>query len=349
MRDTDTHRLSGVKLFTDETGILQHSKYGVIDRRHGYCTDDNARALIAAVRHHQIYGDDESIRLAKRYLEFLLFMHVDGDGFHNLLSYDKRYLDEEGTEDSVGHALWATGCTINSRAPRMLRQLSRMLFDESIPQARGFTSPRGRAFALLGLCEYGKAHPRDANLRKDIVNLAASLVDLYRDNAEPGWRWFEKIVTYANPRLPQALLETGNLLGDETHLRIGEESLGFLVETQFIDGVFHPIGTEGWYRRGGERAYYDQQPIEASCMAEACVTAQRALGGESYMGYAYKAFRWFHGLNSSGLTLVDKDDYTCFDGLTPEGLNQNKGAESTISYLLADLSIGAESQKRIRL
>jgi len=345
----DTHRLNGVKLFTDETGILQHSKYGVIDRRHGYCTDDNARALIAAMRHHQLYGDDESLRLAKRYLEFLLFMHIDGDGFHNLLSYDKRYLDEEGTEDSVGHALWATGCTINSRAPRMLRQLSRMLFDESLPQARGFTSPRGRAFALLGLCEYSKAHPRDANLRKGIVNFADFLVDLYRDNAEPGWKWFENIVTYANPRLPQALLETGNLLGDETYLRIGEESLDFLVETQFVDGVFHPIGTEGWYSRGGEKAYYDQQPIEASCMAEACLTAHRALGGERYIGYAHKAFQWFHGLNSSGLTLVNKDDYTCFDGLTPEGLNQNKGAESTIAYLLADLSISAGSQKRIRL
>jgi len=347
MRDTGTHRLSGVKLFTDETGILQHSKYGVIDRRHGYCTDDNARALIAAVRHHQLYGGDESLRLAKRYLEFLLFMHIDGAGYHNRLSYDKRYLDEEGTEDSIGHALWATGCTINSRAPSMLKQLSRTLFDESLPQARSFTSPRGNAFTLLGLCEYSKAHSQDANLRKDIARFASFLGDRYSDTAEPGWMWFENYVTYASPRLPQALLETGNLLGDESFLRIGKESLDFLVETQFADGVFHPIGTEGWYRRGGERAYYDQQPIEASCMVEACITAHRVLSEERYVDYAYNAFQWFHGNNSSGLTLVDKDNYTCFDGLTPEGLNQNKGAESTISYLLADLSISTGSQQRI--
>ncbi|MCK4399465.1 glycosyltransferase, partial [Candidatus Bathyarchaeota archaeon] len=115
----------------------------------------------------------------------------------------------------------------------------------------------------------------------------------------------------------------------------------------FVDGVFHPIGTEGWYNKGGKRAYYDQQPIEASCMVEACITAYRVLREERYVDYAHDSFQWFHGSNSSGLTLVDKDNYTCFDGLTPEGLNQNKGAESTISYLLADLSISAGPQQRI--
>jgi hypothetical protein len=344
MKDTGEHKLTGINLFTDETGILQHSKFGVIDRRHGYCTDDNSRALIAAIRHHKIYGGSKSLGLAKRYLEFLLFMHIKSDGFHNLLSYDRRYLDEEGTEDSVGHALWATGLTINSGVPRMLKQLSSQLFDESLPKARGFTSPRGRAFALLGLCEYGKAHPQDSNLQKDIVQFTDFLVDRYGDNAKPGWTWFENYVTYANPRLPQALLESGVLLEDEYLIRIGKESLDFLIETQFVNGVFHPIGTNGWYRKEGNRAFYDQQPIEASCMVEACITANRALKEKRYMDYAHKAFQWFHGSNSSGLTLVDKDNFTCFDGLTENGLNQNKGAESTISYLLADLSINAGTQ-----
>lgn len=344
MKETGEHKLTGIDLFTDETGILQHSKFGVIDRRHGYCTDDNSRALIAAIRHHKIYGGSKSLGLAKRYLEFLLFMHINSAGFHNLLSYDRRYLDEEGTEDSVGHALWATGLTINSGAPRMLKQLSRLLFDESLPKARGFTSPRGRAFALLGLCEYGKAHPQDSNLRKDIVQFTDFLVDRYGDNAKSGWMWFENYVTYANPRLPQALLETGVLLEDEYLIRIGKESLDFLIETQFVNGVFHPIGTNGWYRKEGDRAFYDQQPIEASCMVEACVTANRALKEKRYMDYAHKAFQWFHGSNSSGLTLVDRDNFTCFDGLTVNGLNQNKGAESTISYLLADLSINTGTQ-----
>lgn len=346
MRNTGTHKLTGVKLFTDETGILQHSKYGVIDRRHGYCTDDNARALMAAVRHHQRYGGDEALRLAKRYLEFLLYMHTDA-GFHNQLSYDRRYLDERGTEDSIGHALWAAGCTVNSGAPPMLRRLSRTLFDESLPTARGFTSPRGNAFTLLGLCEYSRAHPGDANLRKEAARFTGFLVDRYRDNAEPGWMWFEDYVTYAGPRLPQALLEAGGLLDDQALTDIGKESLGFLAETTFIDGVFHPVGTEGWYTRGGERAIYDQQPIEAACMVEACTTAHKMLDDEAYLEHARRAFQWFHGANSLGLPLVDRENYTCYDGLTPEGLNQNKGAESTISYLLADLSLAAGSQRRI--
>jgi hypothetical protein len=347
MQDVGVKKLNGIKLFTDETGILQHSKYGVIDRRYGYCTDDNARALIAAVRHHKQYGGGESLPLAKKYLEFLLFMHIDGAGFHNLLSYDKRYLDEQGTEDSIGHALWATGCTVNSRTPHMYKQLSRLLFDESLPTARRFTSPRGNALTLLGLCEYRRAHPTDANIQKDMSRFANYLVDRYDDNAEPGWEWFENYVTYGNARLPQALLETGDLLKDEALLRIGGESLDFLVETQFVDGVFYPIGTEGWYTKNGDRAYYDQQPIEASCMVEACVTAHRLLSEERYVKYARSAFKWFHGNNSNGLTLIDDNNYTCFDGLTPEGLNQNKGAESTISYLLADLSLSASPWLRI--
>jgi hypothetical protein len=157
--------------------------------------------------------------------------------------------------------------------------------------------------------------------------------------------WFENYVTYANPRLPQALLETGVLLEDEYLIRIGKESLDFLLEIQFVNGVFHPIGTNGWYMKGGDRAFYDQQPIEASCMVEACITAYRVKREKRYLDYAYNAFQWFHGSNSSALTLVDKNNYTCFDGLTSNGLNQNKGAESTISYLLADLSISAGTKQ----
>jgi hypothetical protein len=339
MQSTGAHKLNGIRLFTDETGILQHSKFGVIDRRHGYCTDDNARALIAAVRHHQLHEENESLQLAKKYLEFLLFMHIEGGGFHNLLSYDKKFLDEEGTEDSIGHALWGTGCTMNSGAPLTLKQLSRFLFDESLPKARSFTSPRAVAFTILGLCEYSKAHPEDNNLKKDIVRFVNFLADRYTDNAEHGWMWFENYVTYANSRLPQAMLEAGSLLEEDKFLLIGEESLNFLLDIQFIDGVFHPIGTDGWYMKCGKRAYYDQQPREASCMVEACMTASRVLSEGKHVDYARDAFNWFHGENSLGLTLADKDDYTCSDGLTPKGLNQNKGAESTISYLLAALSI----------
>jgi hypothetical protein len=289
-----------------------------------------------------MFGDDLSVLLAKRYLEFLLYMHKDSEGFHNLLSYEKRYLDEIGTEDSIGHALWATGNTLNSEVPLMLRKLSKLLFDESLPKARSFTSPRAISFTLLGLCGYSKAFPGDPNLKKDLRSLSNFLVDRYNDNAEKNWQWFEQYATYANPRLPQALIMTGSLLEDESLKLLGEKTLNFLIEIQFIDDIFQPIGTDGWYRKGGERAYFDQQPIEAACMVEACVLAARILGKEKYKVLADVAHNWFHGKNSLELELVDEETYTCFDGLTPKGLNQNKGAESTISYLLSELAVTSE-------
>jgi hypothetical protein len=336
---TGQNRLSGLKLFTDETGILQHSMFGVIDRRHGYTTDDNSRALVAAVRFHSRFGGDEPILLAKRYLEFLLYMHVQGGGFHNLISYDKKYLDKKGTEDSIGHALWATGCTLNSRVPLILKKLSKWLFDESLPVARGFTSPRAKAFALLGLCDYSRAYPNDENLLEDITKFSDFLVQKYIDAAEPEWQWFEPYVTYANARLPQALIESYQILNNQNYLNVAKKTLNFLIDAQFNDGIFIPIGTKGWFHKGKQKAVYDQQPIESACMTEAAFKAAEVLTGEKYIQRGYEAFQWFQGKNISQQPLIDTSNYTCYDGLTSTGVNQNKGAESLISYLLAEISL----------
>ena len=336
---TNQNKLSGLKLFTDETGILQHSKFGVIDKRHGYTTDDNSRALVAAVRFHNRFGGDEAIHLAKRYLEFLLYMHIDGGGFHNVISYDKKYLDEEGTEESVGQALWATGCTLNSGVPLILKQLSKWLFDESLPLARRFTSPRAKAFTLLGLCDYSRAYPNDENLLGDINQFSDFLVQKYVDAAEPEWQWFEPYVTYANARIPQALIESYQILKNPKYLNVAKQTLDFLIESQFNDGIFIPIGTKGWFHKGKQKAVYDQQPIESACMTEAAFKAAKALTDDTYIQRGYEAFQWFQGKNISQQPLVDTSNYTCYDGLTPKGVNQNKGAESLISYLLAEMSL----------
>ena len=227
-------------------GILQHSMFGVIDRRHGYTTDDNSRALLAAVRFHNRFGGDEPIHLVKRYLEFLLYMHINGGGFHNVVSYDKKYLDEIGTEDSIGHALWATGCTLNSGVPLFLKQLSKWLFDESLPVARGFTSPRAKALTLLGLCECSRAYPDDENLLRNMNQFSDFLVQKYMDAMSPEWQWFEPYITYANARIPQALLESYQIMKNPQHLYVAKQTLDFLIDSQFENGIFIPIGTEGW-------------------------------------------------------------------------------------------------------
>jgi hypothetical protein len=332
-------KLCGLKLFTDETGMLQHSKFGVIDRRHGYTTDDNARAMIAAMRYNRKHHGEKAIKLAKTYLEFLTYAHIDGDGFHNIIGYDKSYQDNLGTEDCVGHAIWAVGYMVNSDAPKMMRQLSRWLFDESFPTMRGFTSPRGRALSLLGLCEYLQAFPKDENLLNEINVLSDYFVKKFEEESDKGWAWFEPYLTYANARIPHALFEAARLTKDQAYLNVAKQSLDFLIAAQFKDGMFIPVGTKGWFNKGGSKALFDQQPIEASCMVDAAVSAALTLNDESYLSRARQAFGWFHGANVLGVEMVDEETYTCYDGLTPDGPNLNMGAESTICYLLADLAL----------
>jgi hypothetical protein len=334
-------KLEGLLNLTDETGVSQHSKYRIIDRRYGYATDDNARALIAAVRHHERYGTELSQSLAERYLEFLIYMQKDDGGYHNKLGFDRIYQDEAGTEDGVGHVLWAAGCTMNSGMPDKFREVSKYLFDRSLPHSRRFTSPRAKAFTLMGLCGYYHVYPFEEAIIQEIKSLVKYFTDKFESSVDSDWKWFEDYLTYANPRIPQSLFEAYRVTGETKDLEIAKVSLDFLIGIQFDDQLFQPIGTNGWYERGGMKASFDQQPIEASCMVEAATIAWIMLGEDKYKRAAEQAFAWFHGENSHGISLFDQDSYTCYDGLTSEGLNINQGAESTISYLLAELCLGS--------
>jgi hypothetical protein len=332
-------RLEGLKRITDETGILQHAKFSIIDRRRGYTTDDNARALIAALKYYHLRGDPEALNLAKIYLAFLLHMQKKDGNLHNTLGFDRQYEDEVGSEDSIGRTLWAAGYTIASIAPDSMKRLAKEIFDNSLPISRGFQSPRARSFILLGLTRYHRAFQGDRNILLEIKEFADSLVDQYRVEAEKDWHWFESYLTYSNPRIPQALFEAYKTMGARRYLTVARESLDFLIETQFQDGFFQPIGSEGWYPKRGTMARYDQQPIEASCIVEAAISAIDCTGEEGYRDAALRALGWYHGDNIQGLKMVDADSVVCFDGITREGLNQNQGAESTISYYLAYMGI----------
>lgn len=331
--------LDGLSSLTDETGMLQHAKYSTVDRREGYTTDDNARALIAALKHHQIYRDQDALGLAETYLSFLLHMQSPGGRLHNLLGFDRSFKDEVGSEDCIGRALWATGFTVGSEAPEDMRKVAKEIFDRGLPASHGFTSPRAMAFTILGLRHYQRAFPDDGNLVENTASLARRLTGLFVLESVGGWRWFEPYLTYSNPRLPHALFAAHELTGDDDCLRIAKSSLDFLIETQIIDGVFVPIGTDGWCTREGTRAMYDQQPVEASCMVEACLAALDSTGDGGYRDAALSAFRWYHGGNTLGVEIYNGEGGTCYDGITPEGLNQNQGAESTLSYYLAYLSL----------
>jgi len=224
-----------------------------------------------------------------------------------------------------------------------MKQVAKEIFDRGLPPAYSFTSPRAVAFTILGLHGYQRGFPEDENVQDNIRRFANHLTDLYRIEATDDWRWFEPYLTYANPRLPQALFTAYAATGESNYLQVAKDSLDFLIEIQIIDDVFIPVGSKGWFKRNGRRALYDQQPLEASCMVEAALTALNSTGDENYRRTALTAFDWYHGRNTKKVRIYNEKTGTCYDGITEKGLNQNQGAESILSYYLAYLKLREEN------
>ncbi len=332
-------KLDHFKALTDDTGILQHTKYSIPNRKKGYTTDDNARALIVCAKFLRLHRDSDVSKLANTYLSFLLHMQRPDGKFHNLLGYDRGFLDDVGSEDCMGRSLWACGYTVLAGLSKGIRTTSKEIFDNGFRHSSAFKSPRAKAFTILGLCYYYEAFPHDHNLFKNIVSLSEQLLDSYQRASSSDWCWFEPHLTYSNARLSQALFKTYTVTGDERCLHTAKESFDFLVKVQIADEKFVPIGNRGWYKKDGQRALYDQQPIEASCMVEAALAAFHVTCEEKYQKVAYTAFEWFFGKNTRNAIVYDATTGACYDGINPQGLNSNQGAEATISYLLARLEL----------
>ena len=336
-------KLDFLELLTDDTGILQHAKFAVPKRQEGYTTDDNARALIVCSRCYEVLEDLRIGKLTNVYLGFLLYMQRPDGRLYNLLSYGRKFLDDASSEDCMGRALWACGSCMNSRLLSKKKMLSKEIFDKTFRWASGFKSLRAKALSILGLVNYHNACPEDQNATLNVEPIANQLLNCYNCVSSNGWNWFEPYLTYMNGRLPHALFAAYDSTGNEEHLRVAKESLDFLLKVHIVDDKFVPIGNKGWYKKGGKRAFYDQQSIEASCIVEAALEALRITGDEKYQIAACKAFEWYLGKNSQGLAVYNPETGGCHDGITPHGLNLNEGAEATVSYLLARLKIEALS------
>jgi hypothetical protein len=332
-------KLDYLASITDETGIVQHTKFATPNRREGYTTDDNARALIVCARHNGLNRSLETAKLADVYLSFLYHMQMDDGRLHNFLSYDRRFLDDVGSDDSLGRALWACGCVINSNLDEEKKLLSKEVFDKALPYAVNSTSPRAKAFAVLGLSQYKRTCPNDQALSGRMTELIEQLLKLYKQESSVDWHWFEGRLTYCNGRLPQALFEGYESIRDGDVLQVAKDSFNFILKVQMNDDTFEPIGNKGWYKKGGLRAMYDQQSVEASCMAETALAAFRATRNSHFRTTARTIFAWFLGKNTKGLSVYNLNTGGCYDGITPEGVNLNQGAEATIAYLLARLDL----------
>ncbi len=335
---------------SDDTGVFQHAKFCIPKRTEGYTTDDNARALIASTRYYRLKKDARMESLAKVYLAFLNHMQKPEGAFHNYLGYERSYLDVDGSEDCIGRALWACGYVVNSNLPKYVRMVARDIFDKALPWVWKSTWLRFYASTIFGLSEYYQVYQHN-DVKTNIEKLADSILQHYKDEAKSDWQWFEPWLTYDNARLPQALFQAYNALGKKNYLDVAKESLDFIIKTQVVNDVFVPVGNDGWYKRGGNRPFYDQQPLEADALVEAAVEGFYATKNKKYLQIANTAFEWYLGRNSRKVIMYNKETGGCFDGLAPEKTNMNQGAESSISYLLARLKLeelrkGVWKQKR---
>lgn len=333
-------KISYLLNMTDDTGLFQHARFSVPKREEGYTIDDNARALIACTMYQRLKKDqDPKVEsLANVYLAFLNYMQKSDGSFHNFLSYRRTFLDSDGSLDSKGRTLNSLGCVVNSTFPKHLKMAAKDIFERGLLWIWESRSLRFSAQALLGLSQCFQAS-REKVFAENAGKLADRFVEKYRKEAKDDWRWFESILTYDIARLPQALFEAYNLTGEQKYLDIAEESMDFLLKIQMLNDVYVPIGNKGWYRRGQQRAVYDQQPLEAAAMVDAAACAYYATHDKDYVKVAHKAFEWFLGGNTRNEMLYCPETGGCFDGLCSDGVNFNQGAESSVSYLTARLKL----------
>jgi glycosyltransferase involved in cell wall biosynthesis len=337
-RELPELKLSHLSRMTDSTGIFQHAIFSVPNFSEGYCTDDNARAFILAVLLSELGEDPERVRtLASTYAAFLHHaFDLKTKRFHNHLSFDRRWLDEQGSEDCQARALWALGVGVGRSPYRSFQIMTGQLFALALPALTEFTSPRAWAFGLIGIHEYLRRLSGDSLVNQTRETLTSRLMELFERTAQPDWRWFQEDLTYDNAKLPHALILSGRATGQQAVLERGLQALRWLTELQISEkGHFRSIGTNGFYRRGGMRANFDQQPIEAQAMVSACLEAYRATSDLWWYEQAQRAFDWFIGWNDLGLELYSPSTGGCRDGLHVDRVNRNQGAESTLAFLLS--------------
>jgi len=337
-RELPKLKLDHLARMTDSTGIFQHAILSVPNFSEGYSTDDNARAFILTLLLDELEEEPGRVRtLATTYAAFLHHaFNLKTKRFHNHLSFDRRWLDEQGSEDCHGRALWALGVGVGRSPYQSFRIMAGQLFALALPAVTEFSSPRAWAFSLIGIQEYLRRLTGDSLVHQIREALTARFMELFEKTRQPDWPWFEEELTYDNAKLPHALILSGGATGQPAVSERGLQVLRWLAQVQTSEaGHLRPIGSNGPYRRGGTRPNFDQQPIEAQAMVSACLEAYRATSDSWWYEQAQRAFDWFIGWNDLGLELYYPETGGCCDGLHVDRVNRNQGAESTLAFLLS--------------
>ncbi|GAC1309973.1 MAG: glycosyl transferase [Vulcanimicrobiaceae bacterium] len=341
--------LDHLRALSDDVGIAQHAIHDIPNRQEGYCTDDVARAFMVAIGacSHERHRDD-ALALVRVYLAFMCDAQMEDGRYHNFMSYARTWLDDVGTPDSNGRAIWAMGYGMRFAPRDAWRSICAARVDRALPHVAGLAFVRSRAYAALGLAHAyeasGRNHPAIATTLREIGH---DLVERHRRVADAGWRWFENELTYDNARLPEALLRIGTVLMDRSFVDLGLSTLDFYESVTIEDGAFVPIGNAGWYVRGGRRARYAQQPLEAAALVDAALAAEAVTGEKRYRRLAECGLEWFYGRNSRSAVMATGG--ACCDGLEEVGVNRNMGAESTLAYLSSALALAQPGAELLRI
>jgi len=320
---------------SDDTGIIQHALFDVPNRSTGYCTDDVSRALMVVIGRLRAEPDNRTAhRLATIYLAFLQAAQMTDGWFHNFMGFERSWLDERGTQDAFGRAVWSLGYGARYAPRESWRNVCARLFGEAVPRLGELAHLRSTAYAILGVAHASESGHVPAEVCQPAMRrLSEELKAAYQRHRALDWLWFEDLMTYDNARLCEAALRAGDVLGDDQLAQIGLESFAFYRSIVLERDIFVPIGNQGWYPRGGKRAIYGQQPLEAAALIDAALAAYDRTGQATFLATAKAAWEWFYGRNTDRATLAEGGG--CHDGIDAAGVNANMGAESTVAYLSA--------------
>ncbi len=339
------YNLAHVKRLTDDTGIVQHAKYGIPNLKEGYCLDDNSRALLMALMAYRQNKDQEALELIPIYLSFIHYLQRDNGNFGNFLSFSRQFLDEYGSEDSFGRTIWALGYLISNAPNDSFKQIGRDIYARSIQYFDKLESLRGIANVIIGIAYFLKDSQEDEPQTQLLLNLTTKLVNAYHASNEDDWHWFEDSMSYDNGILPLAMYHAAEITNDDDFLKIANESLEFLEKTTFNHGFLVPVGNNGWYQKGEKLPEYDQQSIDVMAMVLLYHQAFQVTGKNEYIDKLFSSYLWFLGENSLRLPLYDHETCGCCDGLESTGVNRNQGAESTLAYWISHLTVLAAQEK----
>lgn len=331
--------LAHIKRLTDDTGIIQHAKFGIPNLKEGYCLDDNARALLMMSMAYKQKKDPLTQELLPIYLSYIHYMQNADGTFRNFLSFNRNFLDEIGSEDSFGRTIWALGYLLNHAPNDSYYQTGISMFFKAAENFKKIESIRSIAKIIIGISYYLASNPSDDSMKETLRYLANKLVNHYEENSSPQWKWFEPILAYDNGMLPLALLHAAEILNDNKISGVAFETMNFLTEVTLKDGYLSIIGNEKWYKKDEERSVFAQQPIDALAMILMYHQAFHLKKDKDYLNKLFTCFMWFLGDNDLRMKLYDFETKGCCDGLERNGVNSNQGAESTLAYLISHLTV----------